>query len=316
VNGLAAQIKIALPLEPRPGAMGAWECRLPENILSWTDGVYDIFGLRRGSTIHRSDTLDLYEDRSRTEMNRLRSQAIATGRPFSLDCRIRSNDGKRRWMRLIVGVENAHGRPMRIFGSKQDVTAEKGFWADLAGTCEPGAIAAGSLRSGFEEALARFAERSGGLDCALVIYAVDDYPRLLATYGAAACEGLLEHLGQRLSRLFPDALASGSLANGAFAVLYPTSNDPERLVATLESARRLLRRPVSRGAFTIEFAVSAGAATGSSTGRPASEPRLMASAEAGLKAARMTGGDKLRLFDRPLTGSPVFGAPVPAARLS
>lgn len=304
-----------LPNGLPPGAIGAWECRLAGDVLSWTDGVYDIFGLRRGARIHRPDLLDLYEERSRLEMNRLRSQAIATGRPFSLDCRIRSADGKKRWMRLIVGVENADGRPARIFGSKQDVTAEKGFWSDLASSCEPRALASGAMLRSFDDALLGFAGRCGDLDCALVIYGIDDYPGLLARYGAAACDRMLEHLGQRLLRLFPDALASGQLADGSFAVLYPSPHDPDRLVSTLESARRLLRRPVTQGSATIEFSLSAGAATNASVGgAAASQAKLMAAAEAGLKAARMTGGDKLRLFDRPLTGAPLLDAPVPAAR--
>lgn len=310
LNNLSVSPSPALPNGLNPGAIGAWECRLAGDVLSWTDGVYDIFGLRRGARIHRPDMLDLYEERSRLEMNRLRSQAIATGRPFSLDCRIRSADGRKRWMRLIVGVESSHGRPARIFGSKQDVTAEKGFWTDLARSCEPRAMASGAMLRSFDEALLGFAERSGGLDCALVIYAVDDYPSLLAKYGTVACDDMSEHLGQRLLRLFPDALASGRLADGSFAVLYPSQHDPERLVSTLESARRLLRRPVTRGSVTIEFNISAGAATSSSIGGTATQPRLMAAAEAGLKAARMTGGDKLRLFDRPLTGAQLWRAPV------
>ena len=34
--------------------IGAWECRLATSELSWTDGVYDLFGLARGSTLHRA----------------------------------------------------------------------------------------------------------------------------------------------------------------------------------------------------------------------------------------------------------------------
>ena len=68
-------------------AVGAWECNLANESLSWTDGVYDLFGLQRGSAIYRSATLDLYEERSRREMNQARSKAISTGQGFALDCR-------------------------------------------------------------------------------------------------------------------------------------------------------------------------------------------------------------------------------------
>lgn len=291
------------PSPPSPGAIGAWECQLASQALTWTDGVYDIFGLRRGSTIHRGDTLDLYEEQSRLEMNRLRSRAISTGQAFSLDCRLKAADGQRRWMRLLVGVEHRHGRPARIFGSKQDITAEKALWTDLIRSAEPRAIAPDTLLQGFEDALRRYNGRTDGRDHALVIYAIDDAADLLATYGAAACEGVMRSLEQRLARLFPDAIASGRLIGTSFGLLVPVSQERSRLVGMLESARRLLQRPVSHGPFVIDFTISAGAATGSAIGEAVSRQQLFAGAEAGLKAARLTGGEKLRLFDGPIAGA-------------
>lgn len=38
-------------LSAAPAAIGAWECHLADDSLSWTDGVYDLFGLPRGSAI-------------------------------------------------------------------------------------------------------------------------------------------------------------------------------------------------------------------------------------------------------------------------
>lgn len=284
------------------GAIGAWECRFPGDLLTWTDGVYDIFGLRRGDRIHRADTLDHYEERSRLDMTRLRTEAIATGRAFSLDCRIRGADGKRRWMRLVVGVEHRQGRTARIFGSKQDITAEKGLWAELAQGAQFKAVTPAALLREFEDAWRAFAARADGLGCALVIYGIDEYVHWLEREGPAAAAGLHQQARQRVGRLFPDALAHGSINEDSFAVLLPVAQQSGRLVSTLEGARSLLQRPIAAGETLVGFRLSAGAAVCVPNGAPEGFQRLMAGAEAALRAARLKGGDQLRLFDGPLSG--------------
>jgi two-component system sensor kinase FixL len=104
--------------------IGVWECDLATEELTWTDGVYDLFELPRGSPLDRSEIVRLYEPRSRREMERMRSAAIASGGSFTLDVRIRTAKGNGRWIRLTADVETESGKPVRIFGTKQDVTAE------------------------------------------------------------------------------------------------------------------------------------------------------------------------------------------------
>src|SRR3982750_1297228 len=73
--------------------IGVWECDLATEALTWTDGVYDLFELPRGSPLERARIVEYYEDGSRREMERLRAQAISEGRSFSLDIRIRTARG-------------------------------------------------------------------------------------------------------------------------------------------------------------------------------------------------------------------------------
>ncbi len=105
--------------------IGVWECDLATEALTWTDGVYDLFELPRGSPLERARIVALYDEESRREMEKLRAEAIATGDSFSLDIHIRTAKGNERWIRLTADVEREDGRPVRIFGTKQDITAEK-----------------------------------------------------------------------------------------------------------------------------------------------------------------------------------------------
>jgi PAS domain S-box-containing protein len=106
--------------------IGVWECDLATGTLTWTDGVYDLFGLPRGSAVNRPDILAMYDEESRHRMEQLRAEAVRDGTSFALDIRIRTARGDMRWLRLAADVEkDASGRPVRIFGTKQDITDEK-----------------------------------------------------------------------------------------------------------------------------------------------------------------------------------------------
>jgi two-component system sensor kinase FixL len=105
--------------------IGVWECDLATEALTWTDGVYDLFELPRGAPLERAEIVALYDEESRREMERLRARTIRDGGSFSLDILIRTAKGKERWLRLNADVEQVDGRPVRIFGTKQDITVEK-----------------------------------------------------------------------------------------------------------------------------------------------------------------------------------------------
>lgn len=285
-----------------PAALGAWECNLANETLSWTDGVYDLFGLQRGSEIYRKATLDLYEDQSRREMEQHRSNAIRTGQGFALDCRIRAVNGEKRWMRLIVGVGYQHGRPVRILGSKQDVTAEKGLWSGVSTLTRAEAPAGLAARRNFADALRQFPQEQGRASerFALAIFEIDHFPGIVETHGRAAGEDVIRCFGERLRRLFPDALAIDQTAPGAFALLLRMPGDKGYLASMLAGTRKLLCRPMPRGYLVIDFTLSIGAALL----RPESyreHDGIFTEAAAALHVAGLAGGDCVRVFDGPLT---------------
>src|SRR4051812_6053726 len=105
--------------------IGAWECELETERLSWTQGVYDIFGYPESNPLRRASIVDLYIDESRRNMELARAEVIRSGCPVTLDTEIRTWRGEMRWMRLSINAVREGGRPVRIFGSKQDVTADR-----------------------------------------------------------------------------------------------------------------------------------------------------------------------------------------------
>src|SRR6201987_554726 len=85
--------------------MGAWECELETERLTWTSGVYDIFGYPMGNPLRRADIVDLYVDESRRNMELARAEVIRSGRAGSLDAEIRTWRGEKRWMRLLINTD-------------------------------------------------------------------------------------------------------------------------------------------------------------------------------------------------------------------
>src|SRR6202012_4150872 len=98
--------------------IGAWDCELDTERLSWTQGVYDIFGYPVGNPLRRASIVDLYLDESRRNMELARAEVIRSGCPVTLDAEIRTWSGEKRWMRLSINAVREGGKQVRIFGTK------------------------------------------------------------------------------------------------------------------------------------------------------------------------------------------------------
>lgn len=101
--------------------IGLWECDLSDDSLAWSAGVYDIFGLPRDACFRRDDTVALYTEDSRVQMERLRAYAIKHRRGFTLDAEIRPAQGRPRRMRLIAAPVCENDRVVRLQGLKQSI---------------------------------------------------------------------------------------------------------------------------------------------------------------------------------------------------
>ncbi len=108
---------------PRQGSLaavpGRWECDLVRNELTWSDEVYDLFGLPRAERVTRNEAVSFYCEHSRAVMEGLRRHAIRTNSCFVLDAEIRPRHFQRRWMRLVAEPIVENGIVVRLRGTKQ-----------------------------------------------------------------------------------------------------------------------------------------------------------------------------------------------------
>jgi diguanylate cyclase (GGDEF)-like protein/PAS domain S-box-containing protein len=288
--------------------VGAWECRLARNELAWTDGVYDLFGLARGSAIHRPSIVDLYHDESRAEMERLRGRLIASGQGFRLDARIRTAAGAERWMRLSATVTHEHGRPVRIHGAKQDITGEKDMWQGLRRLAYTDPLTGLANRRAFETQLSDL-RRHAGDGCALGLLAIVDLDNLKPIndrFGHAAGDECLRQVAMRLETALSDAAIVARIGGDEFGVLLCSAAGRPYLLHRLGETQKALARPVAWRGETIAVSASIGA----TLLRPGSlhDPeQRFAEADSALYVAKAAGRNCLRIF-----GDPPQAAPVPA----
>ncbi len=106
--------------------VGIWQCQLPFETLTWTSAVYDLFEVPRGFRVTREETLGFYTKESREILEAVRTQAIQDGTGFTLDAEITTSLGKPQFIRITAIVEYEIDRPIRIWGTKQDITRLKG----------------------------------------------------------------------------------------------------------------------------------------------------------------------------------------------
>lgn len=102
----------------------AWCCDLSDGSLTWTSGVFDLFGIPRGTAVEREQTREMYCEESRELLDRLRADALANCGSFTFEARIHRLDGEMRWMRVTADVAVKAGRARHLYGTKQDITAE------------------------------------------------------------------------------------------------------------------------------------------------------------------------------------------------
>jgi PAS domain S-box-containing protein len=199
--------------------IGAWECELETERLTWTAGVHDIFGYPMGNPLRRADIVDLYIDESRRDMELARAEVIRSGRAVTLDAEIRTWRGERRWMRLSINAVREGGRPVRIFGSKQDITSDRQAMESLRHQAETDPLTGLANRSVFQ---ARYREvvsdsLNHGFASALALVDLDRFKELNDTFGHSAGDACLCEVARRLRRAFHNVGLIARLGGDEFA---------------------------------------------------------------------------------------------------
>ncbi|ENN88572.1 diguanylate cyclase [Rhizobium freirei PRF 81] len=271
--------------------IGVWECRLPDQTLSWTDTVYELFDLAPQTPLTREEILKLYTQETRRRLEEVRSRAIQTGEGFSLDAQIMTASGNRRWIRITACVEMANGTATRIFGMKQDITAEKAMVEQLRQLAERDILTGLTSRTGFEAFFNEICAAEGRTASALLLVDLDGFKSVNDTLGHQAGDACLKDAGYRLSRAVPKANMIARIGGDEFAVIHDCPST-EHLAKIAGRVVRGLNWTVSTPAKTLRIATSVGA----TIIVPGHSPKdIFAKADRGLYEVKSAGKNGFRI---------------------
>ncbi|GAA0731453.1 GGDEF domain-containing protein [Sphingomonas japonica] len=277
--------------------IGAWECDLATQRLTWTPEVYDLFALPVGQPIERGATVEMYTKESRRALERLRADSVANRRGFTLDAEIVGADHRRRWMRIVAGTTLRDGRVTSLYGTKQDITDERRRWEALRRLSDEDALTGLANRRGFQSAfLDRNFERPEDGGATLILFDVDGFKRINDDWGHAAGDACLRQVAIRLARGFADAHIVARIGGDEFAVVLPNRMSAQTVQRTIMRQLAHIAAPILWDDVLLEIGASAGVAM---TGGGDTPNMVFAAADAALYDVKRCGGNGVRCAPRP-----------------
>jgi hypothetical protein len=99
---------------------GYWHCDIRhDNNLTWSDQIYELFGLPAGTPVEREWAVARYSDASRSMLEHVRSYGLNRSLGFILDAEIRPEGEDSRWIRVLATPIFARGRIVGLHGVKR-----------------------------------------------------------------------------------------------------------------------------------------------------------------------------------------------------
>lgn len=100
--------------------VGYWHCDIAhEDRLTWSDRVYELFGLPSGSTVDRHWAVDHYSQFSQEALQKVRTYALGRKFGFILDAAINPENEGGRWIRVLAYPVVVKGRVVGLHGLKR-----------------------------------------------------------------------------------------------------------------------------------------------------------------------------------------------------
>jgi len=99
---------------------GYWHCDVNDrDSLTWSEKVYELFGLPAGSPIEREWAVGRYSEHSRNALERVRSFGLNRDFGFILDAEITPEGADSRWIRVLAVPILEDGRVAALHGLKR-----------------------------------------------------------------------------------------------------------------------------------------------------------------------------------------------------
>ena len=100
--------------------IGYWHCDITDDDrLTWSEKVYELFGLPAGAPVERGWAVARYSEHSRSTLEHVRNFGLSRKFGFILDAEIRPEGGNDRWIRVLAVPIVTGGRVVGLHGLKR-----------------------------------------------------------------------------------------------------------------------------------------------------------------------------------------------------
>ena len=127
VNQLLTSQKQLLEKMEMVSKIGGWGYEVEAKTLSWTEGVYHIYGvpLVEFNPSDINAVIDIFHPNDKDELLSAFRLAIVNGEPFDLELKFFNNQRVEKWVWISGQVEYFNNRVVRVYGSIMDITEGK-----------------------------------------------------------------------------------------------------------------------------------------------------------------------------------------------
>lgn len=126
IQDITEQKKLDLLIESNNLAkIGAWDYDMESGKSRLSPGVYDIYAISRDTEMSLEDTVVYYHPDDRALLVDSFQLLSKYGRPYDLELRLTNAKGDKLWVKVIAEVDMVAGKPVRFYGSIQDITVRK-----------------------------------------------------------------------------------------------------------------------------------------------------------------------------------------------
>ena len=105
--------------------IGTWEYYIEQNDLMWSDVVYDVHEVKRGTKINVEEAINYYHPDYRDIISNVVNEAIAKGKSWDVECKLITASNKEIWVRAIGQAVIEDDKVVAIKGLFQDINALK-----------------------------------------------------------------------------------------------------------------------------------------------------------------------------------------------
>ncbi|MCS0493519.1 EAL domain-containing protein [Ancylobacter sp. MQZ15Z-1] len=228
----------------RLAKVGGWEIDVASERLTWSDGVYRIYGLTPGRETTTEIALSHFPPEARQQFLRKFETALDQREPFEIELPFVNAHGHHRLVRKSCELEVDGNGVVRAFGILQDITeqkeAEQRMWHMANHDALTGLPNRGLMRDKLDAALRR--ARRSGKHVGVLLADLDQFKDVNDTLGHDAGDALLIEAARRLSNCVREVDTVARLGGDEFIILLTGIDGPQegmvaaqRILAALSS---------------------------------------------------------------------------------